>query len=147
MDDARLRFGIPDLELGCPDGRSVNPATFVGHQLIVLFLPVEEAAAVRELGDYASYAQEFADNDAWVLNIVSEVRPSLAVRGGCHALVIDPRNEAWRAFERLVEHRPAPPRAGGAVFLFSRGGGLQRAWAGPGHAQDVVRELVRPAGG
>lgn len=146
MDEVRLRFGIPDLELGCPDGRTVNPATFVGHQLIVLFLPLKEAAAIRELGEYGRHAQQFSDNDAWLLNIVNEAKPSLAVRGGCHALAIDPRNEAWRAFERLAEHRRVHPREDGAVYLFARGGGLQRAWPGPGHAQDVVRELRSPAG-
>ena len=146
MDEVRLRFGIPDIELSCPDGRSVNPSTFVGHQLVVLFLPLEEGAAVREIGDYASFAQDFLDNDAWVLNIVKEANPSFAVRGGCHALASDPNDEAWRAFGRLGERRRSRPRKGGAVYLFGRGGGLMRAWSGPGHARDVVRELHGPAG-
>lgn len=146
MDEFRLRFGIPDLELSCPDGRSVNPSTFVGHQLVVLFLPLEEGAAVREIGDYARFAQGFSDNDVWVLNIVKEAKPSLAVRGACHALASDPHDEAWRAFERLADRRRSSPRKGGAVYLFGRGGGLMRAWSGPGHAHDVVRELHRQTG-
>lgn len=145
MDDVQLRYGIPDVELGCPKGGTVNPTTFVGHQLIVVFLPADEAAALQELGRYANYADELTDSDAWVLGIVQQEHPSTAIVTAGHGLVSDPDCSAWRAFERLLKRGENHDRDDGAVYLFGRGGALQKAWFGSGVADDVVRELRRQA--
>ena len=145
MDDVQLRYGIPDVELDCPKGGTVNPTTFVGHQLVIVFLPTDEAAALREIGDYASYSSELTANDAWVLGIVQQERPSAAIMAAGHGLVSDPDCSAWRAFQRLLKVAESHDRHDGAVYLFGRGGALQRAWLGSGFADDVVRELRRQA--
>ena len=145
MEDLRLRFGIPDVELACPKGGSINPSTFVGHQLVVLFLPTDLAASISELADYASYAAELSATDAWILNIARKADSSLENRPECHALASDPDDKAWHAFLRLTRRREKSPREDGAVYLFGRGGGLQGFWPGAGHSADVIRELRQPS--
>jgi peroxiredoxin len=141
MDEVKLRYGIPDLELPCAKGGTLSPATFVGHQLIVLFLPTNDSMAAAEIGDYARHAQALSDSDAWLLGIIETADPSSTVLEGCHALATDPQSVAWNAFGGLLKEATSQERADGAVYLFGRGGGLQRVWFGSGHAKDIVQEL------
>ena len=147
MDDVQLRFGIPDLELNCVRGGTINPAAFVGHELTVLFLPADETAAIRQLQDYRQHAHHFSDCDAWVLDIVQEQEPSAAILAASPALALDPEHIAWNAFERLLSAGVRHPWQMGGVYLFGRGGGLQRAWFGTSGADEVVRELNAPGSG
>ena len=40
-------YGIPDIELTLPKGGTVNPTDFIGHELVVLFCPLDHGAAAR----------------------------------------------------------------------------------------------------
>ena len=139
-----LRYGIPDVEVDKPKGGTINPATFVGHSLVVVFLPAGDAAAQRETDAYCRRARAFSQSDAWLLFIAPTANPSESVIAGCHAIGIDPEGLVWRAFLGLLERDSVGPREAGGVFLFSRGGGLERCWFGRGHADAVAGELIRP---
>jgi hypothetical protein len=136
-EDIGLRYGVPDVEFGCAKGGTLNPSKFVGHQLLVLFLPTAEEAAVRELQSYSELARDFAENDAWLMGVAHESAPSPALVDRCQ--------QGWRAFERLLNPHEPHKREEGGAYLFGRGGNLQRAWFGPSHASDVVEELTRPS--
>ena len=145
MTATHTGYGIPDVELTKPDGGTVNPNQFVGHELVVLFYPTAEAAAAREMADYTRHAQDLCDSDAWIIGVGDNHERD----GGGHAetksfaMVRDPGQRAWTAFQDLLERTNRTPRRAGAVFLFDRGGGLRQSWAGCGHAIDVVRALAQ----
>ncbi|MDV3258119.1 MAG: redoxin domain-containing protein [Sphingomonas sp.] len=130
--------GIPDIELPLPGGGTVNPADFAGHELVVLFSPLDEAAAAQELADYNRYAQQFSYNDAWMIAVGGSGRTEPASR---FTLAGEPDGGVWQAFGESFEPSEALSRDEGGVFLFGRGGCLTRAWPGPGHAREVAEEL------
>lgn len=145
MATTGLKFGIPDLELGCSSGTKVNPASFAGHELIALFCPLDAAEAAREIGAYRHYCAEFVKRDAWLLTFVEHCN-DLSVDGVGRILTIpDPDRHAWVAFRNLTEHPEEMDRSSGATFLFPRGGGLHRYWHGAGHVDDVLSELRIPS--
>ena len=144
MQDVKLTYGIPDIEIACATGANVNPSIFVGHQLIVLFLPADERLAVQELDQYASYATMLSDSDAWLIAILENEDWSPKVLSHRQSLACDGDGVAWRAFQRLLCHNSKFKRESGAVYLFARGGGLQRMWSGIGHADEVIGELRLP---
>lgn len=131
-------YGIPDIDLPSREGGMVNPADFVGHELVVLFCPLDEATAARELEDYNRFADQFSYNDAWMIAVGEggNVQPASRM-----AFAGDPGPGAWQAFGETLDPPRQLSREEGAVFLFGRGGCLTRAWEGPGHAADVAREL------
>jgi peroxiredoxin len=135
---ARPKHGIPDIELPAPKGGTVNPSDFAGHELVVLFCPLDRIAAARELADYARQADQLSYNDAWMIAVSEDAKTLPASR---MTLAADPDLGAWRAFGESLDPPHQLPREEGAVFLFGRGGCLTRAWQGPGHADDVVHEL------
>ena len=135
------RYGIPDLELPRPGGGSVNPANFIGHELVVLFCPSDRQAAARELADYALHRRDLCDTDAWIVGICDEDLPSCDHGAGGFMMAEDRGRLAWDAFQQLLEPGKRTSRERGAVFLFDRGGGFRRSWAGSGHAADVARAL------
>lgn len=142
MTAIRLRYGIPDIELPKAGGVVVNPADFAGHQLIVLFCPTAPDAAAKELDEYGGHAPEFCDNDAWIIGICAdEIGAAGAACRACFSVAVDRGGVAWSAFMTLAKHIDEQRRESGAVFLFGRGGSLQRAWAGSGHANEVMAEL------
>ena len=135
---ARRTYGIPDIDLPLAKGGTVNPSDFAGHELVVLFCPLDPSAAERELADYNRNTDWFSYDDAWMI----------AVGGGTNAvpasrmtLATEPDRRAWEAFGETMDPPKRLPREEGAVFLFGRGGCLTRAWLGPGHAGVVVSEL------
>jgi hypothetical protein len=130
-----LRFGLPDFDCGCAEGGTINPSTFAGHDLIVLFLPADAASASRELGDYAAACDELVDSDAWLL--------AFGAAPSGHGLKVygDPDQRAWSAFRQLIEAPQTLMRDSGATFFFTRGGNLHRYWSGPGHLAEVLDEL------
>ena len=130
--------GLPDVELPLPGGGTVNPADFAGHELVVLFSPMDQDAAARELADYNRYAREFSYNDAWMIAVGD---PSGTEPASRFTLAREPDAAAWQAFGESLDPPATLPREGGGVFLFGRGGCLTRAWQGPGHAQEVAEEL------
>jgi peroxiredoxin len=136
--NAERNYGIPDLELPLPKGGTVNPTDFVGHELVVLFPPLDRAAAARELADYNRHADQLSYNDAWMIAVANDTETQPASR---ITLAVDPHLAAWRAFGDSLDPSKRFPREEGAVFLFGRGGCLTRAWQGSGHASDVVKEL------
>jgi peroxiredoxin len=142
MTETDLKFGIPDIALPKAGGGFVNPSDFAGHQLIIVFCPTEPSAAARELSEYGAQASELCDNDAWIVGICDdEAESSVAAKESCFSVAADQERAAWEAFRSLSGHRRELQRDKGAVFLFGRGGSLQRAWAGAGHASEVTREL------
>lgn len=142
MTATDLKFGIPDIKLAKVGGGVVNPSDFAGHQLIIVFCPTEPNAAARELSEYGSHASELCHNDAWIMGICDdEANSSIAAGEGCLSVAVDRDRAAWAAFQNLSRHRHEPQREEGGVFLFGRGGSLQRAWVGGAHASEVMREL------
>lgn len=145
MAPTQLKFGIPDLELGCTSGSTINPATFAGHELIALFCPLDPSEADKELAAYGRHRAEFVERDAWLLTFADECG-ELAVDGGSRLLTIpDGDRHAWVAFRDLTEHPEEFDRSSGATFLFTRGGSLHRFWHGAGHVDELLAELRTPA--
>ena len=134
----KLNYGIPNIELPLPKGGTVNPSDFAGHELVVLFCPLDRVAAARELADYNRHADQLSYNDAWMIAVCDDTKALPASR---ITLAAEPDLSAWKAFGESLDPPKQLPRGEGAVFLFGRGGCLTRAWQGPGHANDVVSEL------
>lgn len=130
-------LGLPDIELAGAKGRTVNPSYFAGHDLVVLFCPVDGAAAARELAEYNASADALAYNDAYMVAVCSSEVGSPASR----TLVATDVERAWNAFSGCLGKSERPRRDEGAVFLFGRGGCLRHVWPGVGHAKEVVRWL------
>jgi hypothetical protein len=143
MTTTRLKFGIPDIELTCGEGMRVNPSTFAGHHLVALFCPTDSERAGREVDAYLQRASEFVASDAWILTFADQCSPAPQERR--LMMVADADMRAWKAFGDLTETPERFDRKDGAVFLFTRGGGLQGHWRGAGHVDDVLRALRRPA--
>ena len=139
MDSARTRYGIPDVELQKPGGGTVNPANFIGHELVVLFCPADREEAARDIAQYALHMKDLCDSDAWIIGICDEVE--LPCERASFMMARDRDRLAWDAFDGLQNSRKRRPREKGAVFLFDRGGGLRRSWVGSGHASDVARAV------
>lgn len=144
MAPTTLKFGIPDVDLRCASGRTVNPSSFVGHELVVLFGPLDPDAAEREIAAYRHHCEEFVDRDSWLL-VFTEHEQSSSVDGQDRILRIpDLDRHAWVAFRDLTHHAEEMDRSSGATFLFTRGGGLHRYWHGAGHVDEVLAELRTP---
>ena len=139
MDSAHTRYGIPDVELQKPRGGTVNPANFIGHEIVVLFCAADRDAAARDVADYALHMKDLSDSDAWIIGICGEAE--LPCEHASFTMARDRDRVAWDAFQELLEPRKRTPREEGAVFLFDRGGGMRRSWAGSGHASDVARAV------
>lgn len=144
MNAIDLKFGIPNIELSCASGAKVNPSSFAGHELVVLFCPLNRGAACEEIATFLAHSAEFVERDAWLLAI-AEHGSEVAIDGGARVLTIpDPRRQAWVAFRDLTAHAEELDRESGATFLFTRGGNLHRYWHGPGHIDEVLAELKNP---
>ena len=137
-----LNFGIPNVQLPWSCGGTVNPSCFVGHQLVVLFLPVDPRHVTAELDSYDARADEFGGSDAWFLAI-GQSPADQAVKSRTKPIAMDRDGAAWQAFNKLAKRKL--DRAEGAAFLFTRGGSLHRVWPGRGHAPEVFAELVTRA--
>ena len=136
-----LRFGIPDIDLGCTSGMRINPTSFAGHDLIVLFYPLDSADAAQEISAYRRHGAELVKRDAWLLTFAEQCG-EVSVDGPGRLLTIpDPDRHAWVAFRDLTPHPEELERSSGATFLFTRGGGLHCFWHGAGHVDDVLAEL------
>lgn len=144
MGTVPLRFGIPDVELTCDAATRINPSSFAGHDLIVMFCPTDAEQAARELDAYRKRSGEFTDLDAWVLAFGDQCGQSELSRPGEPILIADTDRHAWVAFRDLARASETLDRADGATFLFPRGGGLHRYWHGSGHVLDVLEELQTP---
>jgi hypothetical protein len=133
-------YGIPDIELPLTKGGTVNPTDFAGHELVVLFCPLDRVAAEREMADYNRQADQLSYNDAWMIAVgdAGKVEPASRM-----TLAREPGPGAWQAFGESLDPPRQLPRKEGAVFLFGRGGCLTRAWQGAGHAREVADELGR----
>lgn len=145
MTTAHLKFGIPDLDLTCESGVTVNPSSFAGHELIVLFCPDDSEQAAQEMRLYRRHCADIVGRDAWILAFGDECETA-AVDGTTRILTVpDLNRRAWTAFRDLTDCPEAFERGSGAVFLFTRGGNLHRYWHGPGHVHQVLAELQSPS--
>lgn len=145
MASVGFKFGIPNVELRCASGDSINPSSFAGHELIVLFSPLDPVAAEREIASYRRHCAEFVQRDAWLLAITGH-GDGLKVDGPGRVLTIpDPERHAWVAFRDLTHHVEEMDRSSGATFLFTRGGRLHRFWHGSGHVDELLAELRLPS--
>lgn len=131
-------FVIPDISLPSPKGSTVNPSFFAGHELVVLFCPSDSAGAEKELADYNRHTDQLAYNDAWMVAVCDAIQTP---PGSRISLAGDTDSRGWQSFCERLDPPKRPPREAGAVFLFGRGGCLQRMWEGSGHAAEVVEEL------
>lgn len=145
MASTTLKFGMPDIDLGCASGRKINPSSFAGHELIALFCPLDLDAAAQEIAAYRQHCAEFAQHDAWLLTFVDSCG-DITIDGETRLLTIpDPDRHGWVAFRDLTDHAEEMDRKSGATFLFTRGGGLHRYWHGAGHVDEVLAELRIPS--
>jgi peroxiredoxin len=138
---AYSRYGIPDVELPKAGGGTVNPADFVGHEVIVLFCPTDPETAERDVAEYGLHLNDYCESDAWIIGICDKERPSCTHPEDSLTMALDGQRLAWRVFQDLLKRGRQTPREQGAVFLFDRGGGFRRSWAGSGHAADVARAV------
>ena len=137
---AHYNFGIPDIELRTTSGRTLNPSTFAGHALVMVFCPTSEAAEAAEAAEYKSRGCDFAKFDAWVLT-VGERAHAEGDANGPATLALDPDGNVWTAFSELAGPILKLNRDDGASFLFERGGSLAGVWGGPGRAAEVLEAL------
>ena len=138
-----LRFGLPDIELTCSPEVAINPSAFAGHHLIALFCPTDEDEAAQEIAAYRKHSSELVVEDARILAFGNQRAGAPQI--GQPLIIADTDRRAWIAFRDLTDSRETLDRADGAVFLFTRGGGLQRFWHGSGHVLDLLEELRGPA--
>lgn len=136
---SELNFGTPNVDLPWSCGGTVNPSCFVGHQLLVLFLPTDDRQQAAEFKSYEKLADELAATDSWFLVIGTEQTKSPGERR--IPVAFDREGEAWRAFTKAA-NKVKLDRAAGAAFLFTRGGAFHRVWPGQGHASAVLRDLL-----
>jgi hypothetical protein len=134
----KLKYGVPNIELDWSSGGTVNPTCFVGHQLVVLFLPKDARQQTAEFESYEKLAEELSGTDAWFL-VVGD-RPYVK-NGAKTPVALDPDDKAWAALKEIAGDAKLD-RSTGAVFFFTRGGAFHRAWAGVGNADAVVKELL-----
>lgn len=130
---------IPDVALQKCGGGEINPSALVGEELVVIFCPADPAAAVREIEAYRALVREFEDHGVWILGVLADGidQPPHEAGEPAIALTRDPSGAAWPAFAPGLEDQEAQ-RESGATFLFTRWGSLDRAWAGTGHAKEVL---------
>ncbi len=135
---------IPDVVLRRADGGEINPSALAGQELVVIFCPADPAAAEREIEAFRSLAGEFQEHGVWLLGVLADgnAPPRPAAGEPCIALAHDESGAAWSDFAPWLDGAEAH-RAQGAAFLFTRWGGFDRAWAGAGHAQQVLEEARR----
>jgi hypothetical protein len=138
MVAGHLNYGIPDIDLPLGCGGTVNPTSFAGHQLVVLFLPVDATQRAAEFASYNGLSNELSHTDAWFVVVASE---PFSPADAKTRVALDPDARAWRAFKENAADATLD-RKGGAAFFFTRGGALHRIWAGPGHAREVAEELL-----
>lgn len=144
MASRNLKFGIPDIELSCSSGTKINPASFAGHELIALFCPLDPAASAEEIAAYRRHFEEFTGRDAWLLTF-AEHGEEVGQGEGRMLMLPDSDRHGWVAFRNLTHHPEELDRDSGAIFLFTRGGGLHRYWHGSGHVDEVLAELRTPS--
>ena len=96
-----LKFGIPDINLACSPELSINPSSFVGHYLVVLFCSTDAEQGAREIEAYAKHSREFAAEDAWILAFGDQC--GLKPQVGQPLMIADQDRHAWVAFRDLVE--------------------------------------------
>ena len=132
---------IPDVVLQKCGGGEINPSALVGEELVVIFCPADPAAAAREVEAYRALVRDFQDHGVWILGVVAEGidQPPHGAGEPSIALAHDASGAAWSAFAPALDG-PEARRASGATFLFTRWGSLDRAWAGTGHAQEVLEQ-------
>lgn len=136
---------IPDIILQRAGGGEINLSAFIGQELVVIFCPADPAAVGREIEAYRSLAGEFQNHGVWILGVLageSDPPPRPAGEPSI-ALVHDRSGSAWAAFAPWLDRDASAQRAQGAVFLFERWGCFDRAWAGTGHAKEVLEESRR----
>jgi hypothetical protein len=139
MTKRPVRYGIPDLELPLTNGGTLNPGDFAGHELVVVFLPLDPVLSASEIEAYECHEAQFSECDAWLITVGDD---TAAACEGKSCMANDPDGDAWTAFAELPGSGGLN-RADGAVFIFGRGGALQRVLAGPDHAPDVAKEITR----
>lgn len=134
-------FGVPKASVVAVDGKVVDLSVFAGHPLILAFCPVGACGAAGLLHDLSNLADNIAANDAWVIGITDDPLPP----GADDLRLLLARDPDARLYAILCDHlrEPSGDLSHGAVFLFGRGGNLQRYWAGQPDAKEVVEELAR----
>lgn len=133
---------IPDVVLQRTGGGEINPSALVGQEFVVIFCPADPGAAAREIEAYRALTGEFEEHGVWLLGVLADgIDPPLYPAGEPSiALTRDSSGAAWPAFSPWLDGAEREP---GAAFLFSHWGGFIQAWAGAGHAREVLEEARR----
>ena len=134
---AAQAYGVPDIQLAGQQGRTVNPADFAGHDLVMLLCPADKRAAATELAAYNGLADALAYNDAYMVAICCAEARAPASR----ILVSNDAERAWNAVGKYLNGTEKPDPEEGAVLLFGRGGCLTKVWRGVGHAHEIAKAL------
>lgn len=135
---------IPDVVLQRAGGGEINTSAFIGQELVLVFCPADPVAAAREVEAYRALVSEFQDHGVWILGVLADGIDQTPHDAGepSIALAHDPSGAAWSAFAPWLDDSQAQ-RAPGATFLSTRWGCFDRAWAGAGHAREVLEEARR----
>ena len=146
MDDAPaptgLCFGIPDVALPRPRGGTVNPATFIGHALLVVFCPTDPVAEAAALEQYHGPNCDLSGYDAWLVVVGQDGEHPRPKKESLAVTAHDPGDAGWKAFVSLAGSGTSLRRDEGATFLFSRGGSLHRVWKGVAPVADIMDGLA-----
>jgi hypothetical protein len=148
MTDTTMHYRIPDVALHCIGGIEVDPADLRGQRVAVFFCPVEQEVAAREIESYRAVAADLAAEGVWLLGVIQGPLPPEAsdVRVATHvSLAEDTDGCAWRHFAPALGETEQGDESSGAAFFFERWGSLRQAWAGRGHATDIL-EAARKRG-
>jgi peroxiredoxin len=134
-------FGVPKASVVTVDGKVLDLSVFAGHPLILAFCPSGACGAAGLLYDFSNLADRIAANDAWAIGITDDPLPPGA--DDLHLLLA--RDPDARLYAMLCDHlrEQGADLSQGAVFLFGRGGNLQRYWAGQPDAKEVVEQLAQ----
>lgn len=134
-------FGIPRAFVVTAEGKKIDLTAFVGHPLILACCPSGKCSVTAFLQDLSNHAERLSSEGAWTVGITDDPLPPGAEK--LRLLVAsDPDGGLHSILGEYLREQGAD-LAGGAVFLFSRGGSLQHYWVGHPDAEEVVEEVAR----
>jgi peroxiredoxin Q/BCP len=147
---------VPDVTLVAMDGKTMSPADFSGHKLVLYFYPKDDTTGcTREAQDFTALAEEFGKVDAWVLGVSKDSPAKHARFVGKYDLKVklatDADGSVCEAFGTWIEKSLYGRKYMGidrATFLIDRDGTIRKIWRKvkvAGHAEQVLeaaRELA-----
>jgi hypothetical protein len=130
MSACHLKYGIPDIALQRLEAGLLNPTDLARRDSIIVLCAADTGEAVEEIEAYRKHAAAFEHARVWVIGVLSDRNVDLPQRTEGEAqiaLTVDPANEAWCAFQALLDpaERSSSVKgrfsSAGAVALSARG--------------------------